>query len=167
MTGFTHLVAGVGSTVAIYVNHPEWVKNFNEIGVFLGSFLGSLFPDIDSPTSKISTLVRNPFFGIFFSHRGFWHSLSAVIIVDFLFTFLLRFLMNIDFNFFVSFIIFFTMCYLLHIFFDMIGNKGVKLFYPFSKRSFSFPLTGWFKSRTPLEFLILLVYLLIVFEGLR
>lgn len=167
MTGFTHLVGGIGTVIAIYINHPEWIKSYNEIGVFCGSSLGSLLPDIDISTSKISSLVKNRFFGIFFSHRGFWHSLSAIIIVDLLLTFLLRFLMNINFNFFVSFITFFTLCYALHILFDMIGNKGVKLFYPFSRRSFSFPFTGWFKSKTPLEFLILLIYLLTVFEGLR
>jgi inner membrane protein len=158
---------GIGTAIAIYVNHPEWIKSYNEIGVFCGSSLGSLLPDIDISTSNISSLVKNPVVGIFFSHRGFWHSLSAIIIVDFLLTFLLRFLMKIDFNFFVSFMNFFTLCYVLHILFDMIGNRGVKLLYPFSKRSFSFPFTGWFKSKTPLEFLILLIYLLIVFEGLR
>jgi len=167
LTGFTHLVSGVGTVVAIYVNHPEWMKNFNAIGVFCGSSLGSLLPDIDSSTSKISSLVRNPILGVFFSHRGFWHSLFAIIVLDFLLAFLLRFLMNIDFNFFASFIIFFTLSYALHILFDMVGNKGVKLLSPFCNRSFSLPFTGWFKSKTPVEFLILLIFLLIVFEGLR
>ena len=97
---------------------------FNINLVFIIVFvIASLLADIDSPTSKIGK--RFKFLNYLFTHRGFFHSLFALLI----FTILLYF---VNFLFAIAFF----SGYFLHLLLDSFTKQGIFLFYPFStKRS--------------------------------
>lgn len=98
---------------------------------FYASHIGSLFPDIDMKGSFISKShpLIHKIFGKRFRHRGFTHSLLAMII---LYIFIKNFIQisNED-------IIIISMCYgffigyASHLILDLITKEGVELLYPF------------------------------------
>lgn len=100
---------------------------------FYASHIGSLFPDIDMKNSFISKShpLIHKIFGKHFRHRGFTHSLIAILI---LYIFIKNFIKisNED-------IIIISMCYgffigyVSHLILDLITKEGVELLYPFKK----------------------------------
>ncbi|MGB9694792.1 MAG: metal-dependent hydrolase [Caldisericaceae bacterium] len=98
-------------------------------GVLL-SAVGSVVPDIDIPFSKVSKLTFNHK-GAKLKHRGITHSVFTPLIIYFIYYYLFK----------NQAILPFILGYFSHIILDMFNPKGVSLFSPFIKHSFSFPIT--------------------------
>lgn len=123
----THSVFAVflGAILSFYLHlkiDPHGMLSF-----YPALMLGGLLPDIDIKTSIISKflfpvawIVR-----IFCKHRGFTHSLLAILIL------LVTSLKYWDHN--PLFFIGLPIGYVSHIFLDMLTPEGVVLFYPFFK----------------------------------
>ncbi len=97
---------------------------FNVSLLFVITFvIASLLADIDSPTSKIGRKVK--VVNYLFAHRGFFHSLFALLIFAVLISF-------IDYLLALAFF-----CgYFLHLLLDSFTRQGIFIFFPFStKRS--------------------------------
>ncbi|MEM4245156.1 MAG: metal-dependent hydrolase [Candidatus Nanoarchaeia archaeon] len=109
---------------------------------------GSLIVDIDTSKSGVGRKARplSWFLELFFGHRGFFHSLTAAIIIFLLSIYLVSF----SFYAFAP-----AFGYLSHIFLDAFTMSGVPLFKPFSDRRLQGPIaTGSFA-----EYVILFVVL--------
>ncbi len=110
--------------------------------------LGSLVVDVDTSRSSVGRKTRpvSWFLELFFGHRGFFHSLTAAIII-----FLLSiYLISLSFYAFAP-----ALGYLSHIFLDAFTMSGVPLFKPFSDRRIQGPIsTGSFA-----EYIILFIIL--------
>ena len=140
----THLaVAFLISLVLLY---------FNINLVFVIIFItASLLPDIDHPSSKIGR--RFKFLNYLFSHRGFFHSLFALLI----FTILLYFI-----NYLLA-IAFFS-GYFLHLLLDSFTRQGIFLFYPFStKKSKGRIKVGSFLETIVFFIVLFLIIVLLIF----
>jgi inner membrane protein len=116
-------------------------------------FFGALLPDIDEENSYIG---RRFFFlslpiRMIFGHRGFTHSLLALLLVSIGVYFL-----PIDEPYQVAFIIGFGS----HILADFLTNSGVPLFYPLDKR-FKFFFT--FNTGGAIEYIFIFFLSLIIF----
>ena len=134
----THLaVALLISLILLYFN-----LNLVFIVIFT---IAALLADIDSPASKIGK--RFKFVNYLFAHRGFFHSLFALLI----FTILLSF---VDYLLALAFF-----CgYFLHLLLDSFTRQGIFIFFPFStKRS-----KGRIKVGSLLENLLFFVVLFLV-----
>lgn len=98
------------------------------------SVIGSLFPDIDHPKSKMgrALLPISLIASMFFDHRGFTHSATAVALLA-----IVCFALGayVDYG-----IIYwgFLAGYASHILADMFTNAGVELFSPFSNKRYRF-----------------------------
>lgn len=137
MTGRTHLVAGANAA-----GWGLWLLTGMPASIWwigLGA-LGGLFPDLDASDSllqnadlrsgqrglriqplKLPGLVLNALFG----HRGFLHSLLALILLIAAFA-----LARPP----IELIAAFGLGYISHLFLDGINPSGVPLFYPFKRR---------------------------------
>ena len=117
----------------------------NCMAIFAGSFLGSLLPDIDHPTSTASKkmfIFSIPYrilqfiFGKFKStkhfvgHRGITHSLLFMFIPLCLMFFVL------SSPFWKAAMFGLTVGIFSHLFMDMLNPHGVPLFMPFAKKTF-------------------------------
>lgn len=127
MTGKQHLVIGIGVSCV--------TMNLVCAG---GILLGSIFPDIDSRESIISTFlpIQKITGCAFMKHRGGIHSLLSSFIFGIVALGLSR---NIQFT------IGFVVGYLLHLLADMLTYRGVPILYPKRKRYKLFPIS--FKDR--------------------
>jgi len=148
MTGKLHSSLGIyiGISGGIFMAFSS-----NEINSFaagsafgIGCLLGSLFPDIDSPTSKISKHI--PFIpkiiNKIFGHRGFIHSPMLYILLGLLFNTLQtngwqKYFLN-------GFLIGCT----AHLIQDILTIGGIPLLYPFDKRKINL---GFFKSGSKID----------------
>ena len=116
----THLI------VALFIALILLFFNINLIFI-IAFVISSLLADIDSPTSKIGK--RFKFLNLLFSHRGFFHSLFALLI----FSVLLYFV-----NYLLA-LAFFS-GYFLHLLLDSFTKQGIYLFYPFSTKKSKGPI---------------------------
>lgn len=107
----------------------------------LGSFIGSAFPDIDIPTSKIGTVffpisyIINKFWG----HRTITHSILGSCAFTYL-VFKVMTILNIPITIKHELIVGLIFGYVIHMTGDIMTDKGIPLFYPLSKR-IRFPIT--------------------------
>jgi inner membrane protein len=134
----THLaVAVLISIILLFFN-----INLFFIIIFL---IASLLPDIDHPGSKLGK--RFKFLNMFFQHRGFFHSLIAMV----LFTFLISL---INFNLAMAFFL----GYILHLLLDSFTKSGIYIFYPFSLKKSK----GKLKVGSLAETFIFIILLIII-----
>lgn len=112
-----------------------------------GAVIGSLAPDIDTPTSTISKWIPllpsivNKIFG----HRGFIHSPFCILLL-----FLLFYLVK-PARFLSLFFIGILTGYSMHLIQDSFTKGGIPWFYPFVHRKYPF---GFFKSGSKIDALI-------------
>lgn len=104
------------------------VDAFTGIAIFLLILFGSLLPDIDHHKSKVGRRVK--IIAVFFEHRGFFHSVFAIILWYFLFNLFLplQFTKAILFG------------YVAHLFIDAFNHYGVSPFAPLIKWKIKGPL---------------------------
>ncbi len=129
---------------AIFISLILLYFNLNLVFVII-FIIASLLPDIDSPTSKIGK--RFKFLNYLFAHRGFFHSLFALLI----FTIILYFV-----NYLLA-IAFFS-GYFLHLLLDSFTKQGIYLFYPFSTKKSK----GRIKVGSILENILFFVVLFVI-----
>lgn len=145
MKGSTHMLAGISS--ALVYSHlmaePSWQ-------IILGGILGSLLPDIDHPKSTVALKLK---LYLFIRHRGFTHSLTALLLFILIAPWAEAVLHHDLYRGIIIGII-------SHIFLDTLTPAGVQLFFPCKKR-FSLPLLAIIHKllKTVLGF-ILLIYVI-------
>lgn len=132
---------------------------------FYASHIGSLFPDIDMKNSFISKShpIVHRIFGKRFRHRGFTHSLLAMII---LYIFIKKFIeisnndiiiLSICYGFFVG--------YASHLILDLITKEGIELLYPLKKNiSIFFIKTNSSGEKIFNKFLKLIILICIIYN---
>jgi len=125
--GLTHIIIG------FLFNWPIYMITRNS-NLFLASFLGSLFPDIDSPHSLISSFLR---FNVskFLRHRGFTHTFFCLICVT-----VLSLITANCFSISFQYVLCFSVGYFSHLIADSFTVSGVQLLSPFSRKIFSGPI---------------------------
>jgi len=102
---------------------------------------GSALPDIDHPNSFIGKKTK--IIAWLFEHRGFWHSLFALIPISFAFSFVLA-----KINLYALFI-----GYASHLIIDAATKEGIMLFHPLSK----FRIRGFIHTGGLMEYVLLAV----------
>ncbi len=114
-------------------------------------FFASIFPDIDTPYSRIGRRIRplSNLFKVLFKHRGFLHTVFFLAAIDFL-------LLYFEYGFFAFA---FSVGFLSHLVMDSLTKQGVKPFYPFPFRVKGFLKTGGFFENI-LAFLFLAGFIL-------
>lgn len=137
MTGKTHRIIGIASglTYLASVSQPEYAPA--TLGaVLVGSYFGSLLPDLDQPAAEIwnslpfgHTLshVVDPFF----KHRNLSHSLLGIGLVSLGLYYLLRIFPEYwGINTHIL-IITTIISYMSHLLADMITEEGIPLLFPY------------------------------------
>ena len=141
MTGKHHSIAGISAGICM-TSSLIYFKDITIVPAVctgIGLVVGSLFPDIDSSTSKLGKRVKpvSKIISKLFGHRGFFHSL---IFIGLLFLLLKHIFDTKNISQYNVIYIGFCCGCLLHLVCDMMTKGGVPLLYPFSK--FKFHLTG-------------------------
>jgi len=135
MLFFTH----VAFSVLIYF----FFFSFN-IFNFIFIIFGTIFPDIDSSSSKLGRKFKLVSF--LFGHRKFFHSVFAAVFFS-----LLIYLFSYDFA------KFFFIGYISHLFLDSFTKKGIKIFYPINYR-----ISGFFKTGNFLEYFLFFILIILI-----
>lgn len=144
MTAKTHIASSLSMGMGVVIYAAE-VLNYSlsifSLLVFLvGVFSGSLFPDIDEPSSKIGNKFKivSEILSLFVKHRGVTHTFLIV-----LFYFVLGIWLANDISSFadsepdIIHILFFGFILgnLFHIIGDMMTKGGVPFFWPISNKN--------------------------------
>lgn len=145
MTKNTHIAGGVLAATSFICLANVYTDDFVEGGVasalslvgaiamISGASQGALLPDIEKKGSSISS--RHKFISfltrIIFTHRGFTHSLLALILVG-LVIFPLGLLIPKGIG--LSYATGFVLGYLSHLVLDALNSTGVPFFYPLNKK---------------------------------
>ena len=137
MTGKTHMAGGVclalALTEATGIYHTD--GSLITLGVICASAgFGALMPDIDTKQSKISRehKVTSFFTRLFFTHRGFTHSLLALGILGAVLFCVSRFTTGIPYV--IPAVIGILIGYGSHLLLDMLNPMGIPLLYPLKTR---------------------------------
>ena len=107
--------------------------------------LGSLFPDLDSATGKLSKIAKNR--GENLKHRGILHTPFLAIAIFVIYYLLFRNLLILPF----------IIGMFSHIFLDFLTGRGVMIFYPISRKRFH--IIG-IKTGSLLEKMLFIVFFL-------
>lgn len=139
--------------------------------ILIGSYFGSVLPDIDQPYTNIHFLLK-PVSNIFKRHRGITHSLIGLSVIS-----LAMFLLYLSNHYLVYFCLSFVSGYFLHLFFDDRSTAGILWLYPFTtyvqgqnKKSYYKKRKNWhfiYKSGGDFEYIWLwfnFIYLIIIFS---
>ena len=122
---------------------------------------GSIFPDIDSATSKMGQISKTTsfFIRLLFGHRGIIHTPLALILLDIPICILIN-----KYQLPWGLLIGFSTGYVLHLIQDSFTKRGIKWLAPFSKTSYSiFPMKSGKHDFT--EFIISAIIFLFVTSG--
>lgn len=154
MTGKHHLIAGTTTGLCCVASILISGRvEFAVAGVIPATMIGSLFPDIDSSTSKLGSKMKitSKIIGLFFGHRGFLH--SPLFIVGFMLLLNYIFTQNgiVQYNYLWQC---FSFGMMSHLVCDMCTKGGIPLLYPFNRGKFSFT---WMKSGSKREFIPLTI----------
>lgn len=162
MVGKTHIAGALAltSAVSLICVKTNLIQGTDQIilqqaTLLTASGIGGLLPDIDHKGSTISR--SNPvisfFVRLFFTHRGFTHSLLSLALIAGLAYFIAS-IVGSGIGFWIA--IGFGIGYASHILLDSFNPKGVPLFYPIRhKFSFAGIVTGGWAEK--LVFIICIV----------
>lgn len=133
MKCMTHVIGGAAFTSALCL-HTGLLGSL-ELGPLAFGLIGSLFPDIDHPRSKIAnTTLATKAASVAISstvrHRGFCHSLTFVAALS---IFLNRLLVPRLESITEEHILWFAAGMLSHLLLDSLNPRGIKWFWPFGK----------------------------------
>lgn len=160
MLGTTHIAFGVLFALPFYMVWGE-----GNLIVFGFAVFGSLLPDIDHPGSFISRLHPSTQFLSqhitklkIVKHRGYFHSILAVIIFSFV-----AVLLALYFNSSLLYPFFFFIGYISHLAADSLTYYGIEWLQPFSK----WKVHGRIRTGKEGEiFLFALILVFLIFVGL-
>lgn len=135
MTGSSHLLLGTAVGITAAMSCCENIISVPGLCVVGGCVVGSLFPDIDSGTSKISCRmpVLSFFIRILFGHRNLLHTPFVLILFGILFS-----IIHFTFALPGTFILGFALGYVCHLLQDGVTKRGIMWFYPVSHKYRSF-----------------------------
>ena len=139
----THIA--VGFLIGLFL--LQILNPFNQILFIFLMLLGAALPDIDHPESKIGSKIK--VVGFLFEHRGFFHSLFAVLL---LYLLLLHYIDSASVGVYIFAI---TAGYLSHVVTDSITKEGIMPFHPISK----FRVSGFIKTGRITEYVFLVIIL--------
>jgi len=133
----------------------------NKVVFVIAVLLGGIFPDIDCETSKLGRKGIFRPLQFFIKHRGLFHSFSFLLVLVVLgFVFLETFRNEIIFGVVIG--------YGLHLITDSFTKKGVRLFYPLSKKVFKWKIrSGGKKEIAFLAFILAIDIILIILKFFR
>lgn len=142
---------------ALFLSIIFWKINLFQNKVFLFVLIiAAIFSDIDFPKSRIGkkTGILSNVINLFFGHRGFFHSMTFLIIFSVILLFL-----KISF----SIILLFFIGYLSHLFLDSLTLEGIYPFWPLKLR-----IRGFIKTGGLLENLFFLtIFFILIFLFLK
>lgn len=160
MTGSTHIAGGIlAAEILLAVMRPE-LRESSQILLISGAALGSLVPDIDHATSKISNRnIKFKLFGVaaqnILGHRGLVHSP----IVGSLFSMIVYLLAskaisagNLPADVKMLLPLFFLLGYISHLVLDSLNPAGIEWLWPFRKKRYRM---ARIKPRSAKEWIIL------------
>lgn len=174
MTDKTHQTIGLAAATAGWlVSQPDTPVTWGIAGtVLLGSFIGSIFPDIDQPTAGIwravpmGKVMNQLVCRVLGGHRNLSHSILGVLIFYLLIN-LAGYWIRIDHDLFVMSAM---IGFVAHLIADSVTVQGIPLLWPFGD-NMGFPprpfhgiriLTGkWFENLVVFPLSILVVIILI------
>src|SRR3989344_152366 len=139
----THIA--VGFLIGLFL--LQILNPVNQILFIFLMLLGAALPDIDHPESKIDSKIK--VVGFLFEHRGFFHSLFAVLL---LYLLLLHYIDSASVGVYIFAI---TAGYLSHVVTDSITKEGIMPFHPISK----FRVSGFIKTGRITEYVFLVIIL--------
>ena len=113
MLGRTHFLMGLFLGLILGLLP---ITLLQKVVVLIFSVFGSLFPDIDMPTSMLGRKIK--LIGWLFKHRGFFHGLIALLI----FTFLIILVSNVLYG------LSFAVGFISHLLLDSFSKEGVNIF---------------------------------------
>ena len=156
MNGKLHLALGITSGVVgglLLMQKPIDAYFFSA-----SCILGSVFPDIDLPNSKLGkyTFGLSRVFNKMFGHRGLFHTPCFLFLSWVLYHLLKKGSISS-----ISFVLMsgFSIGFLCHLIQDMMTKDGIKIFYPFCKKKIHFTNI---KSDSKLHYLITLIFMIMV-----
>jgi membrane-bound metal-dependent hydrolase YbcI (DUF457 family) len=117
----------------------------NKIVFVVLALFFAVFPDIDSPFSKLGNKKLARVVQIFTKHRGFFHSFTFLILITIPFVIFLPV---------VALPLFFG--YSLHLFLDCLTIEGISPFWPFKKK-----VSGWLRTGSFVENGVFVLFLVI------
>lgn len=137
----THLLLGV----IFFLLVGDLFHGGNNVIFFFLLLLGSVFPDIDEPHSKINQWsgIVGRIITFFFQHRTIFHSLFLHVIIFFGIQYVIG-------TYYASAVF---LGYLAHILGDSMTPMGVQIFYPFSRLKVNGPI----RVGSELEVVIMIV----------
>lgn len=138
MKGKHHMIAGVCAGACLTASALV-VSDFGFVpivGGFIGTVVGSLFPDIDSSTSKLGSKIKivSKIINNLFGHRGLLHCPLLIVGLFFLFRMLFR---NWGITDYSIVYIGFLLGMLMHLVCDITTRGGIPVLYPFYTMKFS------------------------------
>ena len=139
----THIA--VGFLIGLFL--LQILNPVNQILFIFLMLLGAALPDIEHPESKIGSKIK--VVGFLFEHRGFFHSLFAVLL---LYLLLLHYIDSASVGVYIFAI---TAGYLSHVVTDSITKEGIMPFHPISK----FRVSGFIKTGRITEYVFLVIIL--------
>ncbi len=163
MNGKHHSIAGLCTATCLTATEIAYhcPQNWHEVipiaGMVVATYIGSLFPDIDTRTSKLGKKMKisSAIVSKLFGHRGFFHS-PLFVAIAFLLCWRIFLWQNImDYSvIFLGFIA----GMLTHLACDMATKGGLPLFYPYNRKRFSISVieSGSKWEWIPLTFICLL-----------
>lgn len=149
----THILGGaLVGTIICNIYNPDII---NSGLIISSSMLGSLLPDIDCKTSYIGNRLKltSSFVSAFTKHRGITHAPLTAGGLVFLIFFVLNKFININLNIFWGLLT----GIMSHILLDSFTVQGIPLFYPITKKKFSFCKITTGKTGELFVFFILLI----------
>ena len=143
----THVVAGALTGLALYSALPDAANVADDMvmaGMTIGgAMFGSMFPDIDKPSSKLGRKVKPISYVInfLFGHRGFTHSLPFLVLFTAVAWFYLSKNVDADLFFYLKYaIVGFDIGFISHLILDIMTKEKIPLFYPFQSKKHGFAL---------------------------
>lgn len=162
----THVIAGALSGFALYSALPtssNVADNLVLAGMTVGgAMFGSMFPDIDTPTSKLGRKVKplSSLIKSIFGHRGVTHSIPFLVLITALAWFYLSNNVDADLFYYIKYaVVGFDIGFISHILLDVITKEKVPIFYPLQSKKKGFAL-GLMKTNGKGE--LLFRYLMVI-----
>lgn len=113
MLGRTHLALALFISTFYFSHYSYGVMT--DIVLLITFILGSIFPDIDTPKSLLGR--KTPLIPYLFKHRGFFHSITAMIMISLILGLAIKPLVGI----------FFAAGFSSHLILDAISKEGIKV----------------------------------------
>lgn len=138
-----HRIAGI--CTATVVSTLIYQESIGETGTYIaiglaivGGSMGGLLPDIDHPTSKIGKRIPpiSKLINVLFGHRGFTHSILAIILFAYFLFFITSIIPDVLLGFYIPFALGLIVGYASHLVLDMTTVSGIPLLYPVVNKSY-------------------------------